>query len=231
MKNVSKSFNGKKILNNISLEVPQGSVALLLGTSGVGKSTLLRLLVGLENLDEGLITLNGKKLYRNVGMVFQHFNLFSHMNVLTNITFPLEKIAKKSSQEAKEIAYTFLKKYELLDKAFFSIERLSGGQKQRLALARTIALGPEVICLDEPTSALDPLLTGEVVQSIQSLAKEGYTVVVSSHDTTLVNNLSCTIYLLNKGLIIESGSSIDIHKYPEKFPHIQAFINGTKSLF
>jgi len=160
-------------------------------------------------------------------MVFQHFNLFAHMNVLTNITFPLEKIAKKSAEQARFIGMEFLKKYDLADKAHSPISSLSGGQKQRLALARTLALEPAVVCLDEPTSALDPLLTGAVVGHIQALAQEGYTVLVSSHDTTLVKNLCCTIYLIDKGAILEKGDSQEIKKYPEKFPHIQAFMAGS----
>ncbi len=226
IKNITKIFHGKKIIDSISLDIEKGSVVLLLGKSGVGKSTLLRLLVDLEKADSGTITFDQKPLNKNAGMVFQHFNLFAHMDVLTNITFPLEKILHKTREEARIIAMSFLKKYELVDKAYSPTGSLSGGQKQRLALARTLALGPAIICLDEPTSALDPLLTGTVVETIQSLAKEGYTVLVSSHDTSLVRNLDCTIYLLDHGKIVESGESIDIKKYPEKFLQIKAFMAG-----
>jgi len=181
IKNLSKKINGKTILDDISLHVPRGQIAFLLGPSGVGKSTLLRILNNLEHFDSGSIFLDGNQLDLNnvnrdhtVGMVFQHFNLFDNLTVKENITLPLEKILGKKKQEVDKIAKELLKYYGLQGLENNHTSRLSGGQKQRLAIARTVAMKPKVICFDEPTSALDPLLTGFVSQIINQLAREGY---------------------------------------------------------
>jgi ABC-type polar amino acid transport system ATPase subunit len=201
---LSKSFNGKKILDDVSLSVDKGQIAVLLGQSGVGKSTLLRILNNLETLDSGTVILNGKLLDlakiaqdHTIGMVFQQFNLFDHLTVEQNITLALEKVIGKSKEEANKIALQLLKHFGLADKADKYISQLSGGQKQRLAIARTLALKPKVVCLDEPTSALDPLLTSYVAQNIQQLADEGYIILVASHDIALLDKLKCTIYLMD----------------------------------
>jgi ABC-type polar amino acid transport system ATPase subunit len=230
---LSKSFGTKKVLKDISLHVRRGEIALLLGASGSGKSTLLRILNNLETKDTGTITLDGKELdltqiNRNhlIGMVFQQFNLFEHMTVLENITFPLERGLNKSHAEAVHEAQILLDHYNLVDKAHEYVTQLSGGQKQRLALARTLALKPTVICLDEPTSALDPLLTSYVADSIQKLADEGYIVLVASHDTKLIERLTCTIYLIEEGQITESAASSEYHALPKTFSKIDSFIKG-----
>lgn len=229
IKNLTKTFGNKVVLNHISLSVRAGEIAFLLGSSGVGKSTLLRILNNLETYDSGAIMLNNKPLALNlhaVGMVFQQFNLFDHMTVERNITFALEKVAKKTAAQAKNIACSLLNKYGLADKALLRINQLSGGQKQRLAIARSVALTPYVLCLDEPTSALDPLLTKHVSRSIQDLAKEGYIVLVASHDTSLLGLLDCTIYLMDKGTIIQSADSKEFRSHEEEFPLIKQFIDG-----
>jgi len=228
IKNVSKQYGEKKVLSDISLTVKPGEIAFLLGPSGVGKSTLLRILNNLESIDTGTLYLEGNILQsQDVGMVFQQFNLFEHMTVEKNITFPLIKVAKKSSDEAGKIAHDLLKRYGLEDKAQIYTNQLSGGQKQRLAIARSLAMKPRIICLDEPTSALDPLLTNYVAQAIQGLAKDGYIVLVASHDIALLNQLTCSIYLLQtKGSITESASSEEFKKNPEKFAHINKFVEG-----
>ena|SRR3990167_1866723 len=233
IKNFKKAFGSKKVLDNISVDVPVGSIAVFLGESGVGKSTLLRVLNGLEALDSGSATLDSKKLdLENInmthqfGMVFQQFNLFNHLNNRQNITLALEKSLKKSKLEAAKIADQFLKKYGLQDKADKYPEQLSGGQKQRLALARSVALRPKVICLDEPTSALDPMLTNSVVDSINQLAKDGLTVLVATHDVVILSKLNCTIYLMDKGKIIETAFSEDIKKDNNNYQKITNFIKG-----
>jgi len=229
---LSKTFKDKHILNNVSLSVKPGEIALMLGASGVGKSTLLRVLNGLETIDAGTILYNNAPLNQSahiVGMVFQQFNLFENMTVLENITFPLEKAAKLPRAQATEQAHHLLKQYSLDDKAHVPVMQLSGGQKQRLAIARTLALKPRIICLDEPTSALDPLLTNYIADSIQDLANKGYITLVASHDTQLIQKLQCTIYLMKDGAIIEQALSQDVRRNPDLYPHITNFIKGEQN--
>jgi len=230
---LTKSFGAKKILNNISLTVRKGEIAVFLGSSGVGKSTLLRILNNLETINSGTITLDNNKLdlasintTHTVGMVFQHFNLFDHLTVEQNITLPLEKVLKKSSSEAIKLAHHLLNRYGLLDKNNKYASQLSGGQKQRLAIARAIAMQPKIICLDEPTSALDPVLTSYVANNIQQLATDGYIVLVATHDTDLIEKLNCTIYLMSEGRIIETAQSQDLKNNPGNYPKIKKFIAG-----
>ncbi len=233
IKHLSKIFNTKKVLDDINLTVDKGEIALFLGASGVGKSTLLRVLNNLETLDHGTIELNGQQLdlkqaaqQHRVGMVFQQFNLFDHLTVEENITLALEKVAGKSKKEARSIAHNLLKKYGLEDKAHLYPNSLSGGQKQRLALARSLALKPEIMCLDEPTSALDPLLTNYVAQNIKQLAQGGYIVLVATHDISILNLLDCTIYLMKDGRIVETAHSKEFIRNKEHFPQIKAFVEG-----
>lgn len=233
IKNVSKSFGNKTILDHVSLQINKGEIAVLLGASGVGKSTLLRVLNHLEIPDSGSFYLNGKPLdlstvnkTHTIGFVFQNFNLFDHLTVEENITLALEKVSGKSKKEADAIAKKLLEHYGLADKARAYPADLSGGQKQRLALARTLALKPQVVCLDEPTSALDPLLTAYVATIIQELAKEGYIVLVATHDTSLLERLYCTIYLMKDGKIVETAQSSELAKNPSSYPQIKNFIAG-----
>ncbi len=230
-KNVSKFFNKKPILHNISLALPRGSLSVFIGSSGVGKSTLLRILCSLETYDTGSITIDDKPLRHQdhtIGMVFQHFNLFSNMNVITNITLPLEKILGYAPKTAQLLAMELLHKYDLADKATLCIKKLSGGQKQRLAVARTLALKPDIICFDEPTSALDPSLTMHMISTITDLSSQGFTIIIASHDTLLLEKLPCMLYLLKQGSIIETAQSSELQNNPLQFPLIYNFIKGHK---
>lgn len=231
---LTKVFRGKKVIDDLSLQVKRGEIAVLLGASGVGKSTLLRVLNNLETLDSGSILLDEKPLdvktvnqTHVAGMVFQQFNLFSHLTAEQNITLALEKTMGTSAAEAKKIAHSLLARYGLADKALAYPSQLSGGQKQRLALARALALKPTILCMDEPTSALDPLLTSHVANTIQQLANEGYIVLVASHDTALLDKLNCTIYLMSNGKIVETAESKDFALHKEKYPQLAHFVAGT----
>jgi len=231
---LSKSFGNKPpILDKIDLVVKRGEVALLLGSSGVGKSTLLRILNNLETFDSGAVFLDHVALNlaqinqtHTVGMVFQQFNLFEHLTVLENITIGLTRSLKKTPLEAEKIAISFLHKYKLFDKKDSFISQLSGGQKQRIAVARAVALKPKIICFDEPTSALDPSFTNQVAQTIQQLGKEQYTVIVATHDVRLLELLDCTVHLMDRGAIIESGLAKNIRNQPQLYPCIEQFIIG-----
>lgn len=233
IKNFSKAIGNKKILDRVSLQVDRGQVAVLLGASGVGKSTLLRTLNNLEPLDVGSVELDGKELnlhtinqVHTIGMVFQQFNLFEHLTVEQNITIALENVLHKSKEQAHEIATDLLNRYGLIDKADCMIGQLSGGQKQRLAIARTLALKPAILCLDEPTSALDPQLAASIAAVISTLAQDGYIVLVATHDIHLLEKLPCVIHLMHEGTIIESASSVDFFADKNKYPNIAAFVSG-----
>lgn len=228
-----KKFHQKIILEDISVTVLQGEIALLLGESGVGKSTLLRILCGLEHADGGTVMLDGLQVdldslhfHHKVGMVFQQFNLFEHLSVLTNITIALEKVEGKSKSEAHDSAITLLSQFGLLEQQYKVPAQLSGGQKQRVALVRALALKPDIMCFDEPTSALDPQLFKHVVQEIEKLALQQYIIFIASHDPRLIESLDCTIYLMEKGHIIESARSKEFKRHENHFPLIKRFIEG-----
>jgi polar amino acid transport system ATP-binding protein len=221
IEHLSKICNGKTVLKDISLTVNAGSIALLVGGSGAGKSTLLRILNGLEIYDSGSIKTTGA-----IGMVFQHWNLFEHLSVERNITLALEKVAGKTKAEAHAIAARLLKEYGLSDKALGSINQLSGGEKQRLAIARALALDPQIICMDEPTSALDPRLTRQVAGEIQALAHKGYSVIIATHDMALLDYLSCTVYLIDQGTIVETAITDEFKADPTAYKRLCGFTRG-----
>ncbi len=222
------------ILKNISFSLGRGEVAIFLGSSGAGKTTFLRALNHLETIDEGVCLLNGVPLdlaivgkKATVGMVFQHFNLFEHLSVEENITLALIKQQGKGKEEALAIATGLLERYHLADKAKLNVKRLSGGQKQRLAIARAVALKPEIICLDEPTSALDPFLTLEVAKYIKDLAKENHIVLITTHDMSLVQALDAKIFYLQGGEIVEGGYKKEIESNPCSYPLLAGFMQGS----
>lgn len=234
VKNLTKKVHEKALLNNLSFEVQRGGIAIFLGGSGVGKSTLLRALNHLESYDAGTFTLDEAPLElatvsqnHTVGMVFQHFNLFENLTVEDNITLALIKTQGKSLEEAHKIATNLLTQYGLEEKAKLSIHKLSGGQKQRLAIARTLALNPQIVCMDEPTSALDPKLTNQVAKYIMEIAKDNRIVLVTTHDMGLVHELQgdVSLFLMEKGTIVESVSKQGYKMNPSDFPHLQRFFS------
>lgn len=233
--NITKNFGSRTILKHVSLTLEKGTITVLLGSSGVGKSTLLRILSNLETPSSGTITFDGKPLQdlnqeHAVGMVFQQFNIFEHLTVMENITLPLEKVRNKTTSESVAIASHLLGQYGLLDKKDMYGAQLSGGQKQRLAIARALAMQPKIICFDEPTSALDPRLTNWVAQQIQELARKGLTVIVATHDVSLLEQLTCTIHLMEHGSIVQTATSQQFHQHPTHYAHINQFVQGSTIL-
>ena len=212
---LEKSFGDLHVLKGIDLEVNRGEVVCIIGASGSGKSTLLRCLNLLEQPTSGTIyfkdvALNGKKVNldlhrREMGMVFQHFNLFPHMTVKKNITLAPVKLGLKSQAEADEQAMALLERIGLADKANEYPAMLSGGQKQRIAIVRALAMAPEVMLFDEPTSALDPELTGEVLKVIRALAEEHMTMVIVTHEMAFARAVSDRVIFVDGGVIVEQG--------------------------
>ena len=236
IKNVEKSFNNVKVIDDVSLNVKEGETVVIIGASGSGKSTLLRCINNLEKIDSGFINVNGLSLIKenkngkaiysdkkvqsdinlSLGMVFQDFNLFPHLSVLENITKGLEVVFNKTEQEAKEIAINLLKKMDLENKKDEYPCNLSGGQKQRVSIARCLAINPKLICMDEPTSALDPELVGEVLNTIKELAKEKKTMVIVTHEIKFAEEVADRIIFMDGGKIIEEGTPDEIMKNPKK---------------
>ena len=204
VKNVSKSYNNKKVLDNFSLAVKKGEIISIIGQSGAGKSTLLRCINGLETLEKGKIIINNKVNKKNIskqanleiGLIFQDYNLFPQYTVLQNITLPLTKILRKSKAEAVSQAKTILAKLSLQDKENSYPYELSGGEKQRVAIARAIATNPKILCLDEPTSALDPKLVKQIYNIIKDLASQGKAILIVTHDIEFAEKISDKIYKL-----------------------------------
>ncbi len=226
---LSKTFSGQKVLNNLSLEIQKGEVVALIGSSGAGKSTFLRSLNYLEAPDSGRIKIDAFEvdfehisqdqiltLRRKLAMVFQQFNLFGRKTALENVKEGLVVVKGLSDQEATKIAREELAKVGLSDRENHYPRHLSGGQKQRVALARALAMKPEVLLLDEPTSALDPELVGEVEKSIANAAKTGQTMVLVSHDMSFVAQVADKVLFLDKGRIIETGTPEEIMQHPKE---------------
>lgn len=230
---LTKKVNEKIIIKELNFELKEGEIGIFLGRSGVGKSTLLRILNNLETYDEGAFTLNGNTLdLKNVnsdhtiGMVFQHFNLFEHLSVENNIILPLTKCQKKSKSEAFKIAADLLNHYGIHDKAKIKSSKLSGGQKQRLAIARTLALNPRIICLDEPTSALDPKLTNQMANFIKELAFQNRIILLTTHDVNLIEQLDGQLFLMEEGKIVESTVKQKYYRQYKAYPKLHQFLKG-----
>lgn len=217
---VRKSFSGKEVLKGIDLEIREGEVVVIIGPSGSGKSTFLRCLNLLETPTGGHIffkdvDITGKKVdidmhRQKMGMVFQHFNLFPHMDILRNMTIGPEKLLKKTPQEAEKYAMTLLERVGLSDRAHAYPNQLSGGQKQRIAIVRALCMQPEVMLFDEPTSALDPEMVGEVLQVMRDLAREHMTMAVVTHEMGFAKEVADRVVFLEDGILMEQNS-------PEEF--------------
>lgn len=198
VKNISKSYKNKKVLDNFSLDVKKGEIISIIGPSGAGKSTLLRCINGLETLEKGEIIINNKvsknKISKQanleIGLIFQDYNIFPQYTVLQNITLPLTRILRKSKTEAVSQARTILRKLYLQDKENSYPYELSGGEKQRVAIARAIATNPQILCLDEPTSALDPKLVKQIYNIIKALASQGKAILIVTHDIEFAEKIS-----------------------------------------
>lgn len=234
IENLSKNFGNLKVLKNISTTINKGEIISIIGPSGSGKSTFLRCINKLEEPTEGHIYIDGmdlmdkktdiNKIRERVGMVFQHFNLFPNMTVLENLTLSPTMVKKESKEEAEKYALYLLEKVGLSDKAKSYPTQLSGGQKQRIAIARALAMKPEVILFDEPTSALDPEMIKEVLDVMRDLAKEGMTMLIVTHEMGFARNVGNRILFMDNGEIIEDCSPKDFFENPTN-DRIKDFLN------
>jgi len=234
VENLKKSYNHLEVLKGIDLEIKEGEVVCLIGPSGSGKSTFLRCLNKLETVTSGTVIVDGmdltdkkndiNKTRENIGMVFQHFNLFPHMTVLNNITLAPVTLKKMSKEEAKKKAMELLTQVGLADKADFYPSQLSGGQKQRVAIARALAMNPDIMLFDEPTSALDPEMVGEVLNVMKQLAKDGMTMVIVTHEMGFAREVASRVIFMDGGYIVEEGAPEEIFSNP-KNPRTIDFLN------
>ncbi|MCP1311221.1 amino acid ABC transporter ATP-binding protein [Paenibacillus tyrfis] len=244
---IHKSFGSNHVLRGVDLQVQQGEVVVILGPSGSGKSTLLRCINYLETYDKGSVVIEGKPIGRipmqgqaglsvemlqkdlnavrqDVGMVFQSFNLFPHKSVLHNITMAPTSLRGMNKEDAEQLARELLRKVGLQDKAEARPSSLSGGQKQRVAIARALAMKPKVMLFDEPTSALDPETVGEVLQVMRTLAKEGMTMVIVTHEMGFARDVADHVVVMDGGVIIEEGKPSEIFTKPTH-PRTQMFLS------
>lgn len=231
--NLNKKFGKLHVLKGIDIEIKKGEVVVVIGPSGSGKSTFLRCLNLLEEPTDGEIVFEGtsitskkndiNKQREKMGMVFQQFNLFPHMTIIDNITLAPRKLKKISKEEASKIAMALLKRVGLEDKANSYPGQLSGGQKQRIAIARALAMSPDVMLFDEPTSALDPEMVKEVLAVMKELASEGMTMIVVTHEMGFAKEVSDRVIFMDEGKIVEEGMPEDIFSNP-KHPRTQDFL-------
>ena len=234
IKDLHKSFDKNEILKGINLEIKKGEIISIIGPSGSGKSTLLRCINMLNVPTSGEIIYNDIDITKNpkqldsirtkIGMVFQQFNLFNNVNVIKNCTMAPVKVLKINKEVAKARALELLDLVGMKEFANAHVNTLSGGQKQRVAIARTMAMNPEVILFDEPTSALDPEMVGEVLDVIKKLTKEGITLIIVTHEMAFAKEISDRVIFMDEGVIVESGTSSDVFDNP-KNDRTKAFLS------
>lgn len=226
VENLKKNFGKLEVLKDISIDISEGEVVVLLGPSGSGKSTFLRCLNQLEKATAGTIVVDDNvitdkntdinKVRENIGMVFQHFNLFPHKTVLENIMLAPVELKKQTKEEAKETGMKLLKRVGMDTKADAYPTQLSGGQKQRVAIARALAMNPDVMLFDEPTSALDPEMVGEVLNVMKELAADGMTMVVVTHEIGFAREVADRIVFMDGGYIVEQGTPEEVISNPKE---------------
>lgn len=226
IKNLVKSYGKKEVLKSLSTVIEDGKVVVVIGPSGSGKSTFLRCLNKLEQVNGGQIFFNDvqitdenvdiDKIRQKIGMVFQHFNLFPHKSIIDNITLAPINLGIMNRKESEDLALDLLEKMGLKDKANSYPASLSGGQKQRVAIARALAMKPEVMLFDEATSALDPEMVGEVLNVMKSLAKDGMTMVVVTHEMGFAKEVADKVLFMEDGIIYEEGTPKDIFENPKE---------------
>lgn len=231
---LKKSFGTLEVLKDISTDIHEGEVVVIIGPSGSGKSTFLCCMNKLEEITDGEVIVDGKnltdkhvdinKVRENVGMVFQHFNLFPHMNVTQNLMLAPVELKKATKEEAKERAIHMLKKVGMDDKAEAYPEQLSGGQKQRVAIARALCMTPDIMLFDEPTSALDPEMVGEVLQVMKQLAADGMTMVIVTHEMGFAREVADRVLFMDGGYIVEEGTPQEVLLNPKE-PRTIDFLN------
>lgn len=225
VKNLKKAYGDNTVLKDINLTVTEGEVVCVIGPSGSGKSTMLRCLNKLEDITDGHVLIDGvdivdpkvniNKVRENIGMVFQHFNLFPHLSVIDNIMLAPVELKKATKEEATQTAYRLLETVGLRDKADAFPKSLSGGQKQRVAIARALAMNPDIMLFDEPTSALDPEMVGDVLNAMKQLAKEGMTMVIVTHEMGFAREVSDRVIFMDGGYIVEEGTPEEVFGNPQ----------------
>lgn len=235
VKNLKKNFGDLTVLKGIDVTIEKGECVVVIGPSGSGKSTFLRCLNRLEEPDGGEIDIEGTDLLsphtdinemrQRIGMVFQHFNLFPHKTILENVTLAPIKLKKMPQKEADDAALELLRRVGIEDKASVYPSTLSGGQKQRVAIARSLAMNPQVMLFDEPTSALDPEMVGEVLDVMKNLAKEGMTMVVVTHEMGFAKEVANRVLFMADGVILEEGTPEEIFEHPQH-ERTKAFIKA-----